>query len=163
MPSVRNLGPCEAAWAAGIIDGEGCIFWAKGRSSDGPRITVKMTDFDVIERLHLWSGMGTVVAHKSYEGRKQAWIWVVCRHDDFLALAEAIEPWLLSRRAAKLREVRALLLQRRADIAARRALCHNGHERAVTGTNERGYCLECGRQATARYRDRKAGADASSP
>ena len=112
------MEPTEAAWVAGIIEGEGCIVWYR----DQARIQVKMTDHDVIERLQAWTGLGTVREEKRPANRKRIWKWVVGPQEDFLALAEQIEPYLLARRAARLREVRASLLLHREGVAERAAL-----------------------------------------
>lgn len=47
----------EIAWLAGIIEGEGCIRLCNGKYNH-PRILVKMTDRDVVERVHTLMGGG---------------------------------------------------------------------------------------------------------
>lgn len=146
------MTPVEAAWVAGLFEGEGCIGWsAHGQAS----LTVTSTDYDVIERLALLVGLGTVKAKTPRTPeRKPYWIWKVGSHEDFLSVAEQIEPFLLSRRSARLREVRALLAQHQERVAAKRAakfrpgtgVCRRGgHDRAVVGVTTQGHCAECDR------------------
>lgn len=125
--------PVEAAWVAGIIEGEGCIQW--DASSRACHITVSMTDYDVIERLFILTGIGHVNAKKQRANRldgtpvKQQWRWRVSTREDFRALAEQIEPFLLSRRAAKLREVLAMIRQHEDSVTER-----HGDRYATAGT-----------------------------
>lgn len=101
----------KAAWVAGIIEGEGCIGW----ESTHPRIRVKMSDEDTILRLLEWTGVGRIMVEARPEGRKDLWAWTVNSADDFLSLADEIEPFLMARRTAKLQEVRQRTLDRRAN------------------------------------------------
>ncbi|MEV3895305.1 LAGLIDADG family homing endonuclease [Streptomyces anulatus] len=146
------MTPVEAAWVAGLFEGEGCITWtSKGQAG----LAVTSTDYDVIERLALLVGLGSVVAKSPRtEERKPYWIWKVGSQEDFLSVAEQIEPFLLSRRSARLREVRALLAQHQERVAARRAekfrpgtgICRKGgHDRSAVGVTTQGHCAECDR------------------
>lgn len=59
---VRDLAPIEAAWVAGIIEGEGSIMvMAQGHRRRGAGvIVVMMTDEDVLLRLAQYIGAGEV-------------------------------------------------------------------------------------------------------
>lgn len=118
------MEPERAAWLAGIIEGEGSIIWQShhdGRCS-AASIRVGMTDLDVIERLREWSGVGTIFTEKNRpDGRKPLWRWTVAKQKDVLDLFDAIEPYLLSRRGSRLREVRTLLVEYRSIPRAQRA------------------------------------------
>lgn len=168
------MTPAEAAWIAGIIEGEGYIGWKVRGPYGMGRIAVSMTDHDVIDRLHAWTGMGAVhTPKKDQPHHKQQWRWEVSAQSEFLALAELIEPWLLSRRAAKLREVRALLLDHQATVSsavgerAKRSTrpgagrCKRDHDKAVTGVRANGACVEC-HKLTNTKADREGLADAGS-
>lgn len=151
------MTPIETAWVAGIIEGEGSITWSgQGRAV----IAVSMTDLDTVERLKSWTGMGTVRQIPMRNNMtKPAWIWSVAAQGDFLALAEQIEPYLMSRRAARLGEVLALLMAHQARIEAGKALrfvagegiCTHGHDRAAVGVLTRNRCGECARLACRKY------------
>jgi hypothetical protein len=83
-------------WAAGIIEGEGCFEISK--KDRNCRITVAMTDLDILERLQQLFG-GTIISLKRYEEHhKPCWKWRVGKRE---AVTEAIEkmlPWLGLRR-----------------------------------------------------------------
>jgi hypothetical protein len=147
-----NLTEGQAMWVAGIIEGEGSIGWREGRVA---RIAVGMSDHDVIYRLHEWTGLGHVHPHPIQEAHhKPMLVWVVSAQEEFLTLAAAIEPHLLARRSARLREVRENLLEHQREIEAARlsrfiageGLCLHGHDRAVLGVYKDGKCAECNRE-----------------
>lgn len=150
------MDTAQAAWVAGIIEGEGYIGWKLRGPYGTARFCVNMTDQDVIQRLHEWTGYGTVIMpKKTIEHHKQQWRWEVARQDEWLALAEAIEPWLMSRRGAKLREVRALLLDHQSRVSSTAGervarstrpgtgICKRNHDKSVTGVRANGACVEC--------------------
>lgn len=154
------MNAVDAAWVAGLFEGEGCInFTAKGQAS----LVLTSTDHDVIERLHQVVGRGSVVAKEPRtDNRKPYWIWKVGSHDDFLAVADMIEPFLMSRRTARLQEVRQQLADHKRQVEQRRAakfrpgtgICRKaGHDKAVVGVTTQGMCAECDR---IRGRERKA-------
>jgi hypothetical protein len=102
----------EIAWAAGIIEGEGCFSY-NGRSQYGdrryqyPRIEVRMTDPDVIARLQRIFG-GNVRACNNHIARpeqKQQFTWDITNMADFDRVAALIRPWLGARRRARLDEI----------------------------------------------------------
>lgn len=99
------------AWAAGVIEGEGCIQATKGRlsSHDGRRLIcfslrVVMTDLDVIERLHETFGVGSVFPYKNLHGlgTKQLYCWDVRRATDVKAVCVAIHSFMGQRRKAQI-------------------------------------------------------------
>lgn len=84
------------AWAAGLFEGEGSVINAAGR------LSVKMTDEDVVRRLHSIVG-GRVYGPYSYDTqvdgsvRKPAWMWVSDGADPG-AILRRWWPWLGARR-----------------------------------------------------------------
>lgn len=68
---VRNVDK-EIAWVAGILEGEGYFYLNKGYY---PRIELKMTDKDVVERIAEFIG-STVIKqrYKELEHHKDVWI-----------------------------------------------------------------------------------------
>lgn len=92
-------------WAAGIIEGEGCLSFLKVKNrkdSYSCRITVSMTDEDVIRKLFDILKEGTVTG--PYEGRAKKgpmWVWSVQNHEGCFNILLRIGPYLLSRRKEK--------------------------------------------------------------
>lgn len=86
----------ELAWLSGIIEGEGS-FVTGGRRFGAVRAV--MTDKDVIDRLAMVSGVGTVHSIKARQTHhKQAWAWQVVRPPSIASLITAVAPFLLERR-----------------------------------------------------------------
>jgi hypothetical protein len=162
---MNNMTEAQVAWVAGIIEGEGTIVWADGRAKYAA-VKVHMTDQDTVQRLHAWTGLGTVTDHRPRTDRhKASWLWSVQRQDEFLALAAAVEPWLMSRRTARLQEVRASLLAHREGVASRKAsrypagegVCKNGHDLSVAGVMPKygNRCVQCHRDSARLAHQRK--------
>jgi hypothetical protein len=145
------MTPTEAAWVAGIVEGEGTISIT---SQGTPFIKVSMTDEDVVRRLRDWTGVGRfATTHPpawQEKGYKRQYIWQVAKAADVLLVAEAIGPFLLGRRAARLAEivpVAQAVVQRMQD---RHQFCPHGHDKTVLGytkADKRGkrQCAECNR------------------
>ena len=93
----------QAAWLAGIIDGEGCLDSPRGN----PRVRIKMTDHDVVLRAALLMKAKTHL--EMVPDRKPALVAQITG-EAAMAVMEAVLPHLGSRRAAKATEI---LLNRR--------------------------------------------------
>jgi hypothetical protein len=103
FPQPRQITEVDAAWIAGVLEGEGCWTTKNGRSSW--TVAVRMTDRDIVERLALLTGIGRLSREESTRGHKTAWIWQVCArpHREWLTLR--VWPWLGSRRRARIKEL----------------------------------------------------------
>ena len=88
----------QAAWLAGIIDGEGCLDAPRGNA----RVRIKMTDHDVVLRAALLMDAKTYL--EIQEGRKPALVAQVTGAKA-QAVLEATLPYLGSRRSAKATEI----------------------------------------------------------
>lgn len=97
------MNDVQAAWLAGIIDGEGCLDAPRGN----PRVRIKMTDHDVVLRAALLMNARTYL--EIVEGRKPALVAQVTGVKAE-AVLEATLPYLGARRSAKATQ---LLLARR--------------------------------------------------
>ena len=107
--------PERLAWVAGIIEGEGTIRIHKTRHSPTanrtyayPLVAVQMTDEDVLNRVHEWTGLGKVNGPYSIPSRPTAkpfWSWRVYKKDEAIALIAALWPWLCERRRNQARSV----------------------------------------------------------
>lgn len=149
----------ETAWVAGLIEGEGYIGWTNRQAV----IAVKMTDLDVLERLQSWTGFGRIHSLRYYEGRddcKPQWTWRVGGRRDFIELARAIEPYMLARRGARIREVLTLAeeadAKNRARFRPREGTCNNGHDLMEVGVTTQNRCAECKREATRNHHAKRS-------
>lgn len=90
----------EWAWAAGLFEGEGCVF-ISGRGQ--PLIAIKMADEDVLRRFAAIVGVGRVTG--PYEGQephhKPIWGWTVRSWPGVAHVLIGMAPWLGERRRAK--------------------------------------------------------------
>lgn len=95
----------ERAWVAGILEGEG--YWTQ-RVADGRWwVGVRMTDEDIIRRLPILTGIGTVTVDlkPGRPGCKIAWAWNVAVRSHREWLTVQVWPWMGQRRRARIREV----------------------------------------------------------
>lgn len=109
---VYENGNPEIAWAAGIIEGEGCIMFKVSPQSIGRRTTrirVTMCDEDIVRRLYNVFRIGRFRGPlaRSYSGKsvKDLWLWEVNTQSHVKEVLDLILPWLGLRRAEKAREV----------------------------------------------------------
>jgi hypothetical protein len=97
----RDVPPIDAAWLAGILEGEGS-FISKGR----PKIQVAMTDQDIIARLSELTGVGRVYAvSRQKPHHKDAWLWAVNRPAHLEHIIRLVLPWLGQRRTLAAKDV----------------------------------------------------------
>lgn len=98
----------ETAWVAGILEGEGSF---RARYS-GPCISVRMTDRDVVERLHELISGSTLCGPYVRNGarsRKPIWNLNVTAKKAVVDLCEQIRPWMMERRRAQMDAMLAAL------------------------------------------------------
>ena len=118
----------DIAWAVGLFEGEGCIgIWKTQKDHVLPliRLTVAMTDRDVVERFCRIVECGRVSPEKtlrqptkSGRPRKPVHVWQISNRADVERLLLAFRPWLGARRSAKADEVLA-------EIAKLDMVCEN--------------------------------------
>lgn len=102
----------DLAWAAGIIDGEGCIGIVKDdrkalNQKNGwnlspmykLRISVGMSHKETVEKLHALFRDGRVNGQKCYKhpGHKQVYYWVV-NADQAWRVIRAVKPYLITKK-----------------------------------------------------------------
>lgn len=90
----------DAAWLAGLLDGEGCFDSPRGN----PRVRVKMTDLDVVLRA------ADLMGAKTYLEPAQRAEWsdtmvAQITGEPAVAVMRAVLPWMGSRRSAKITEI----------------------------------------------------------
>lgn len=99
-PSATDL-----VWLAGIIEGEGSIGNTRPDHID-PRVTVLMTDLDVIETVQRIAGVGTIARNNQCDRKKEAWEWA-CYGDNARWLAGLLFPHMHSRRQQRILDMAA--------------------------------------------------------
>lgn len=76
---------CDLCWAAGVVDGEGCITISRQRGGAGGRINVHhrlylkvtMGHKPTVERLRSILGVGSIQEQRSTKGHNTAWsLWI---------------------------------------------------------------------------------------
>ena len=85
----------KIAWAAGLIEGEGCIRRLRG---DRWEVNVTSTDADVIAALQEVLGGRTHGPYNKGPRRKAAYRWCATAQGDVWAVLVKIRDWLLARR-----------------------------------------------------------------
>lgn len=94
--------PCELAWAAGIVDGEGCIYIRRNISPVGTEnyalaVKVVMTHEATVRRIHRIFNLGSVgLTHRASPNHKQAWTWKAMSRQAERVLT-SILPWLYTK------------------------------------------------------------------
>src|SRR6266542_683422 len=92
----------KVIWAAGLIDGEGCIFIKRDRPSKKSKhkseiftlgLKVTMTHRETVFRLLEIFRYGHITIRKKLEGRKQAYSWTV-RSKQAIYVLNLISPFL---------------------------------------------------------------------
>lgn len=94
-------GRPATAWAAGLIEGDGCIYVPETADAT-PRVSVEMTDQDVVRRVGRVLRVGDMYGpYARRRGHKTLWRWQVSGWSGCRRVVLAIYPWLCSRRRAK--------------------------------------------------------------
>lgn len=105
VPPAAELSEVQAAWLAGLLDGEGCFDAPRGN----PRIRVKMTDLDVVLRAADLMGARTYmeIPHERPEGFQQYKPCMVAQitGDRAIAVMRAVLPYLGARRSQRVTEL----------------------------------------------------------
>jgi hypothetical protein len=90
----------DAAWLAGLIDGEGCMDAPRNNA----RLRIKMGDLDIILRAADIMDATTYMEYATNPRHKDMMVAQVTG-DRAVAVMRAILPWLGSRRSAKATEI----------------------------------------------------------
>ena len=87
----------DTAWMAGLFEGEGCIY--KDPRCNSYKLSLNLTDLDVLQRLQTVAGCGNIRPKKS--PHKPAWDWRIYKRAEVIRLLSAVLPYLGNRRAYK--------------------------------------------------------------
>jgi len=107
-PSLEQIGQksIDIAWAAGLFEGEGTIFFHT--DSKRYRLGLKMTDQDVVEKFFNIFKVGRLYGpytpkekKLNGENRKDFWIWQCSKHSEVNGFLKKLLPYFGKRRAAK--------------------------------------------------------------
>ena len=95
----------EIAWAAGLFEGEGCIYFFRQKHHvlTHVRMSIQMTDPDVLDKFCQFVECGKVGPQRRYgrEHHKPAYVWQISNRPDIERLLLAFKPWFGQRRNAK--------------------------------------------------------------
>jgi hypothetical protein len=120
---MRRMNTAEAAWVAGVVEGEGTFRRDRRRAG---QIRVVMTDRDIVERLREVTGLGLIYDRGRRKAHyRQAWEWQVTRRNSVGLLVSELAPFLLSRRR---RMIGHLLLEHGTEIPEQMVLPSDSDE-----------------------------------
>lgn len=94
----------DAIAMANLFEGEGCIGIKRTGNHLYARLTVSMSDEDVVRAFHQRAGCGTVRGPVQRPNRKPMWTWAVGHKAEVRRLLTLWLPYLGERRSAKARE-----------------------------------------------------------
>lgn len=96
---IHRWSPLDLAWFAGLFEGEGSILF---RGDNASRISISMTDLDILDRVQKIFGGTVVAATRSNMPShwKNAWIWTLSSEKSY-DLLTSIRPLLGERRGEK--------------------------------------------------------------
>jgi hypothetical protein len=97
-PPVHHMTPNEAAWLAGLFEGEGNIEF---KSQHAVRLTIGMTDHDIVERVQQLVGGSVLYQKPQHVRQKPIWKWRLYKGHEIMAVLVSITPYLGERRAAR--------------------------------------------------------------
>jgi len=102
----------DIAWAAGIVEGEGCFILSKDRRSNYHKaaIQVEMTDKDALDKLQAILGGNIVESnypskYKHFPNAKPSWRWYVAKQQVVFDALLRIMPYLGHRRLTRATEL----------------------------------------------------------
>jgi hypothetical protein len=114
--AIREMNEFELGWVAGLLEAEGAFYPVEFRTPKyGPyrygRVSVVLTDLDVLERLRALTGVGNIAGPVVRENpnHKPIWQWKVSKNKESITLMRAVYPWMGERRRARIDEVLALV------------------------------------------------------
>lgn len=157
----------EAAWFAGLFEGEGSVTQVTRRNrwnEDIHYFTLKvgMTDEDVIRKIGKVTGYDHIYGpYLPKGGTKPAWVWECQHRAEVERIIRTIRPFMGKRRGARMDQVLAYYAEREARLAKRQIECRQGHDLTTenaTYTDSKGsvLCRLCRNvQAKSTYRQVK--------
>ncbi len=138
------MSPEELAWAAGLLEGEGCITVQSPKLNvTVVRIVCVMTDLDVLQKLQRLVPGSKLTGPYSRLNCKDTWMWALYKQTLVKPFLLEIFPWMGQRRKIKIIEGLKLLAN------SKKARCKRYHpnvERIIyVAPNGTRHCKECAR------------------
>jgi hypothetical protein len=94
------MNDTNIAWMAGLFEGEGCIY--KDPRCNSYRVSLNLTDLDVLQKLQTVAGCGSITSIRSRKSsHKPAWDWKIHKRAEVIRLLSAMLPYFGNRRAYK--------------------------------------------------------------
>jgi len=114
---VRQLEPVDAAYLAGLIDGEGTISLARKHRNDNRQlvITISSTERAILEYVLEVTGAGKITGKRTYQSHHAPSFTYCVTNRQALDLLEQTFPYLRSYKVARAR----LVLERYLDLTPR--------------------------------------------
>ena len=106
-----EITPCELAWLAGLVEGEGYFTIQRYPGKDhwaSPVFGLEMTDQDVVYRAQALTGVGSISSRTPRPRAKRSWTWQVRARQDVLDLMEVLYPYMGERRSERIDELLTL-------------------------------------------------------
>lgn len=111
------MNDIDIAWCAGLFEGEGSIFRFMIKRYTYHRLTIKMTDLDVLEKFKLKTRKGLIIAQtdrsikKGQSNWKRYYVWHLNNREEIQELLKLFWPHLCHRRRAKILELELLKIE----------------------------------------------------
>jgi hypothetical protein len=157
------MPPVEAAWLAGLLEGEGSFTALRSVSESRPsqkyRVSVFMTDRDVLERLVEYTGVGPIRAVKETPNRlgtKPLFCWTTQRLLEVRDICIQVRPWMGQRRGERIDTILSAI----ADATSfGPGFCTKGHQLTpdnLCALTQGGRCRICHNIRQAKYAKARA-------
>ena len=106
--TTREMSDPEAAWLAGVFDGEGSlVFYRRPNGKTGWAISIVNTCQELLDRCQVVTGAGYFGSKRVNSGNKPQYTWMVQRQRNIASLLRQMLPWLIVKRE----KAEAFLLQ----------------------------------------------------
>lgn len=100
----------EAAWVAGLLEGEGCFLLVTQDGYTHANISCAMTDEDVIQKLAVLTGVSEPHPQKIKENHKPVFSWTIADRTATRQILEQIRPFMGKRRGDRIDEILTFLI-----------------------------------------------------
>lgn len=98
------MNTVEAAWLAGILEGEGCFDYNGNVPKKWPKVRVEMKDEDVILRVQVLTGGSVRMRPARKPQHSNTFVLQIAKHSDVEKLLQTIRPFMGERRGRKIDE-----------------------------------------------------------
>jgi hypothetical protein len=95
----NQMTEVQAAWFAGLFDGEGCVVWSRRNVIHSVALTITNTNEALMQKIMLVTGTGRVKSKlmKPNPRHSPTWTWA-CYGDNARSILRQIHPWLLRKK-----------------------------------------------------------------